>query len=132
MVHVANAVIREAEQSAAQPNMPPSNEWCFYLDLCLTGLQDLSFSFPLARGMVGMALRRAVIKPSKAKRVLRELQQVVLGHDLAQQRNDKAEARWLIDLGLAITDPEAAQGWRIAEQLEQLMLSKDLTADDSD
>ncbi|GKT47621.1 uncharacterized protein ColSpa_07802 [Colletotrichum spaethianum] len=128
VVYVANAMIREAGTSVRAPDVPPSEEWRFYLDLCLAGLEDLYVSFPvfgsIAQGMVGMALRHAAIRTGKAARVLKQLGAIEKQHAANQGMTDKTEARWIIDFDLAMTDPEAAQGRNLAERLEGLMLNE--------
>ncbi|KZL70449.1 C6 transcription factor, partial [Colletotrichum tofieldiae] len=128
VVYVANAMIREAGTAVRAPDMPPSDDWRFYLDLCLAGLEDLYVSFPvfgsIAQGMVGMALRQAAIRTGKAARVLRQLGEIEKQHAASQGMTDKVEARWIIDFDLAMTDPEAAQGRNLVEQLEGLMLNE--------
>ncbi|KAK1987714.1 hypothetical protein LZ30DRAFT_579556 [Colletotrichum cereale] len=130
VIYVANAMIREAGMAAQDPDVPPDEEeeWRFYLDLCLTGLEDLYVSFPvfgsIAQGITGMALRSAAIRTERAARVLRQLGEIEKQHGANQGMTDKAEARLIIDFDLAMTDPEAAQGRNLVEQLEGLMLDE--------
>ncbi|KAK6210002.1 c6 transcription factor [Colletotrichum tabaci] len=109
-------------------NEPTANERRFYLDLCLSALEDLYVSFPVfgsvAQGMVGMAMRHEAIPAEKAAGVLRRLAEIARRRAAGQGMTDKAEARWIVDFDLAMTNPEAAQGRYLAEQLEGLMLSE--------
>ncbi|EFQ32816.1 hypothetical protein CGRA01v4_07741 [Colletotrichum graminicola] len=130
IIYVANAMIREAGVAAQDPDAaPPSEqEWGFYLDLCLVGLEDLYVSFrvfgPIAQGIMSMALRNAAIPAEKAARVLRQLGKIEKQHNASQGMADKAETRCIVDLDLALTDPEAAQGQNLVEQLAELMLDE--------
>ncbi|GJD05294.1 C6 transcription factor [Colletotrichum higginsianum] len=120
VVYVANATIREAGTATAtaaydnNDNEPTANERRFYLDLCLSALEDLYVSFPVfgsvAQGMVGMAIRHEAIPAEKAAGVLRRLDEIARRRAAGQGMTDKAEARWIVDFDLAMTNPEAAQG----------------------
>ncbi|KAK1991243.1 hypothetical protein LX36DRAFT_590915 [Colletotrichum falcatum] len=130
VIYVANAMIREAGAAAAlDPEASPSDQECgFYLDLCLAGLEDLYVSFPvfgsITQGIMGMALRNAAIRTEKAARVLRRFGEIEKQHSANHGMTDKAEARCIVDFGLALTDPEAAQGRNLADQLSELMLDE--------
>ncbi|KAK1458698.1 hypothetical protein CCUS01_09176 [Colletotrichum cuscutae] len=126
-VYVANAMIREGGLSLRADDQP-GNEWKFYLDVCLAGLEDLYASFPvfgsIAQGMVGMALRHSAIRTSKATRVLAQLDDIERRHASLKGMTDKTEARWIIDLNLATTDFEGAQARNLVEELQKLMVEQ--------
>jgi len=130
IIYVANAMIREAGVAAQDPDAsPPSEqEWGFYLDLCLVGLQDLCVSFRafgfITQGIMSMALRNAAIPTEKAARVLRQLGEIEKQHNANQGMTVKAETRCIVDFDLALTDPKAAQGQNLVEQLAELMLDE--------
>lgn len=125
LIYVANAMMREGNSNGA--------EWRFYLELCVAGLEDLSASFrvfkSVAEGLLGMALERGVIDIDKVNLVSKEL--VRLGrHHVPYKKEDGIEvegARWIIDIGLATTDPNAAQGANLAERFQELMLLEEFT-----
>ncbi|KAK2033539.1 hypothetical protein LX32DRAFT_553579, partial [Colletotrichum zoysiae] len=129
VIYVANAMIREAGVAAQDPEVPPGEqERAFYLDLCLAGLEDLYVSFPvfgsITQGIMGMALRNAAMRTERAAQLLRQLGEIEKQHRANQGMTDKAEARCIVDFDLALTDPEAAQGRNLVEQLEELMLDE--------
>ncbi|KAK1962116.1 hypothetical protein LY78DRAFT_587311 [Colletotrichum sublineola] len=129
VIYVANAMIREAGVAAQDTDASASEqEWGFYLDLCLAGLEDLYVSFPvfgsITQGIMGMALRNGAIGTERAAQVLRQLGEIERQHSANQGMTDKAEARCIVDFDLALTDPEAAQGRNLVEQLEKLMLDE--------
>lgn len=125
LIYVANAMMREGDSSGP--------EWRFYFELCVAGLEDLSASFrvfkSVAEGLLGMALQRRVIDIDKVNLVHREL--VSLGRHHVPHRkadDDGVEgARWIIDIDLATTDPNAAQGANLAERFQELMLFEEFT-----
>ncbi|GKT88963.1 C6 transcription factor [Colletotrichum tofieldiae] len=105
-------MIREAGTAVRAPDMPPSDDWRFYLDLCLAGLEDLDGAAasgdPDGESGAGAEAAGEIEKQ----------------HAASQGMTDKVEARWIIDFDLAMTDPEAAQGRNLVEQLEGLMLNE--------
>ncbi|OHE91707.1 hypothetical protein CORC01_12998 [Colletotrichum orchidophilum] len=125
VVYVANAMIQEGGVSLPRADGQTSNEWRFYLDLCLAGLEDLYASFPVfgsvAQGMVGMALRHSAIPTEKAARVLAQLDEIDRRHAAIKGMTDKTEAQWIIDLDLATTDFERARARNLVEELRKLM-----------
>ncbi|KAK1676185.1 hypothetical protein BDP55DRAFT_550892 [Colletotrichum godetiae] len=127
VVYVANAMISEGGM-ALRADGQPGNEWKFYLDVCLAGLEDLYASFPvfgsIAQGMVGMALRHSAIRTNKAISVLAQLDEIERRHASIKGMTDKTEARWIIDLDLATTDFEGAQARNLVEELQKLMVEQ--------
>ncbi|KAK0377588.1 hypothetical protein CLIM01_05067 [Colletotrichum limetticola] len=127
VVYVANAMIQEGGLSLRADGQP-GNEWKFYLDVCLAGLEDLYASFPvfgsIAQGMVGVALRHSAIRTNKATRVLAQLDDIERRHASLKGMTDKTEARWIIDLNLATTDFEGAQARNLVEELQKLMVEQ--------
>ncbi|KAL3300258.1 nitrate assimilation regulatory protein nirA [Colletotrichum asianum] len=136
VIYVANAMMQEAAQSNIQHGRP-GREWRFYLDLCLAGLTDLCVSFStsgaISRAVVGMALQNGGLKAAEANRVLVELKRLEMAHEEARLRlNGNAEATWVIDLDLALTDIEAARGQSLVQQFENMMLGGDFPHDDAE
>ncbi|KAK1622906.1 hypothetical protein BDP81DRAFT_333214 [Colletotrichum phormii] len=127
VVYVANAMISEGGMTLRADGQP-GNEWKFYLDVCLAGLEDLYASFPvfgsIAQGMVGMALRHSAIRTNKATSVLTQLDEIERRHASIKGMTDKTEARWIIDLDLATTDFEGAQARNLVEELQKLMVEQ--------
>lgn len=122
VVYVTNAMIREAGTE--------STEWRFYLQLCMAGLQDLYSSFrvfgSIAKALLGMALESGAMKPREAKRVEAALEQRSRQYSAVGRLGEGKEvANWIINLDLALTDPEAAQGSSLAARFQELILEDD-------
>ncbi|KAJ4269676.1 hypothetical protein NW762_001344 [Fusarium torreyae] len=119
LIYVANAVMREVKTS--------SNEWRYYLNLCMAGLEDLYVSFrvfgSIAKAMLSIALEHGALEAAESRRIKDELEELGRHHAVTRRLGDGREvATWIIDLDLAITDPEAARGSELAERFQALIL----------
>ncbi|RSM00867.1 hypothetical protein CDV31_011620 [Fusarium ambrosium] len=121
LIYVANAMMRELKTS--------SNEWRYYLHLCMAGLEDLYASFrvfgSIAKAVLGVAIEHGALRTSEARRITNELEELGRHHTVAKPLGDGREvANWIIDLDLAVTDPEAAQGSNLAEKFQELIIEE--------
>lgn len=119
LVYVANAMLREAKSDR--------NEWRYYLHLCMAGLEDLYGSFrvfgSVAKAILGIAIENGALRTSEARRITKELEVLGHHHTAIKPLGDGREmASWIVDLDLAITDPEAAQGGNLAERFQELII----------
>lgn len=119
LIYVANAMMREVKSG--------SNEWRYYLHLCMAGLEDLYASYrvfgSIAKAILGIAIEHGALRPSEARRITNELEDLGRHHTISKPLGDGREvANWIIDLDLAMTDPEAAQGSNLAEKFQGLII----------
>ncbi|KAJ4211347.1 hypothetical protein NW759_012548 [Fusarium solani] len=119
LIYVANAMMREVKTG--------SNEWRYYLHLCMAGLEDLYASYrvfgSIAKAILGIAIEHKALRPSEARRITNELEDLGRHHTVSKPLRDGREvANWIIDLDLAMTDPEAAQGSNLAEKFQELII----------
>ncbi|KAM0549153.1 hypothetical protein ACHAPJ_009608 [Fusarium lateritium] len=110
LIYVANAMMREVKTN--------SNEWRYYLHLCMAGLEDLYVS-----RSVYSALEHGALKATESRRIKDELEELGQHHDAVRRIGDGSEvATWIIDLDLAMTDPEAAMGGKLAKKFQELIV----------
>jgi hypothetical protein len=129
ILYVMNALVHEASTAARQGGTVGSvtmpAEWQFYLDLCLRGYQSMFESFPTfdsaAKGMLALALRHGVITARRAERVAAQLKEIGKKYDIATHLGD-ARTGWIVDQDLGMTDPEAAAGGSLADELQNMMI----------
>jgi hypothetical protein len=116
MLYVANAVLRSRGEG-----------WLFYFRLCLYGYQSLGASYPIvkpiARGLLSMAMRRGGISSDKARQIL-----VDLGNNCPEPLlHGEIRATFMLDLDLAMSDPNAAKAEAQAEAFEDTAMIADYT-----
>lgn len=120
IVYVASALMREGQRESQ------GQEWQYYLCLCLSGLEDLNVSYrvfgAIAKGLLGMALQHGLISKHHATRVARNLDLLKQLHTATDRLADgRTVAHWVIDLDLALKDPEGARGTNLEGQFHRLM-----------
>lgn len=132
ILYVANAMIREASTAIRNGSMGMSDEWYFYLDLCIAGNHSLFGSFrafgTLTEGIMAMALRHGAITPRQARRVAGDLQRLGRRYDASKEvlgERSAAQVGWVVDHNLSMIDPEAAIGGSLADEFHKLMLLGD-------
>ncbi|KAM3538615.1 hypothetical protein ARSEF1564_008462 [Beauveria bassiana] len=116
MLYVANAVLRSRGEG-----------WLSYFLLCLYGYQSLWTSYPIvkpiARGLLSMAMRRGGISSDKARQIL-----VDLGNNCPEAlHHGEIRATFMLDLDLAMSDPNAAKAEAQAEAFEDTAMVVDYT-----
>ncbi|KAJ4320121.1 hypothetical protein N0V84_006008 [Fusarium piperis] len=119
LVYVANAMMREVKSDR--------NEWRYYLHLCMAGLEDLYGSFSvfgsIAKAILGIAIENGALRASEVRRITNELEVLGRHHTAVKPLGDGREVvNWIVDLDLAVTDPEAAQGGNLAERFQELII----------
>lgn len=76
--------------------------------------------------MLGMALENGAMKSKEVRRVEAELALRSQRYSAVERLGRGPEvATWIINLELAVTDPEAAQGSKLAARFQQLILEDD-------
>ncbi|TDZ29635.1 Nitrogen assimilation transcription factor nit-4 [Colletotrichum spinosum] len=121
LIYVANAVLHDTDDP----------EWRFYFLTCIYGYESLRPSYRIAevisRGLLAMTLRDGDISGPEARHLLQEMKDTD-GNDAAGD----IRATFMVDLDLAMTDPEAARVENLAERFEDIALFRDFTTVDDD
>ncbi|CZR43818.1 uncharacterized protein FPRO_07265 [Fusarium proliferatum ET1] len=118
VIYVVNATIRDAETNR--------DEMLFFLHLCLAGLKELFMSYrvfgSITKGILGIAIREKVLSHQELCRYLGRLKTIGERYKVKDDDNEMSGvmAKWIIDLDLALTDPELAQGGKLAEQTDRM------------
>lgn len=116
LLYVANAVLRDKE----------SNGRRFYLLLCLYGYERLQPSYrvvkAIAKGLLSMALHNGAITGDAARRILADLQ-----NKAQEPVSGVIRANFMLDLDLALLEPEAATAETLAETFEENAMMIDYT-----
>ena len=99
IVYLANALVEDVSD--------PSRE--FYFRLCLSSYRDLFASFRIAKGvlqgLLSIAISRDMISGPEARLFMKHVNYIGKHHRLV----NALDMTWILDLNLALTDPEAAQ-----------------------
>mgnify|MGYP004715806649 CR=1 FL=1 len=76
----------------------------------------------IKKAVLGMAFRQKVLGREDVLRNRRVLETIGQRYTTEgdDEGMDEVMARWMVDLDLALTDPEHAQGGRLAEQFDQM------------
>ncbi|TEA14572.1 Conidial development protein fluffy [Colletotrichum sidae] len=121
LIYVANAVLHDTDDP----------EWRFYFLTCIYGYESLRPSYRIAevisRGLLAMTLRDGDMSGPEARHLLQEMKDTD-GNDAAGD----IRATFMVDLDLAMTDPEAARVENLAERFEDIALFRDFTTVDDD
>lgn len=122
MLYVANAMLGD----------PSNPETQFYFLLCLRGYQKLMRCFriagSIAQGLLTIAVRNGVISPSVAQAIRRDLEE----ESGTSLHAHEVTSCYIIDLDLALTNPEAATMQTLVQRFEELdVLTTDTTPDQS-
>ncbi|KAK1689888.1 hypothetical protein BDP55DRAFT_651927 [Colletotrichum godetiae] len=123
LIYVANAVLHDTQNP----------EWRFYFLTCIYAYTDLRKSYRVAesisRALLTMALRGGCITHSEADAL--ETKMTEAGGRV--KRDDKIRATFMVDLDLAMWDPEAAKVEVLAKRFDDIVLFRDLaTGDDKE
>ncbi|KAI1317618.1 hypothetical protein F5Y16DRAFT_392614 [Xylariaceae sp. FL0255] len=104
-------------------------DWHLYFLLCIYGYERLSRPFrvveSISQGLLSMALRDTNMSGTEAHRILHRLK----SHGLERVKKDLKEqirATFMVDLDLALTDPDAATAEHLAGDFDDLALFQDL------
>jgi hypothetical protein len=123
LIYLANAMLRCTDP-----------EWRLYLLLCIYGYERLNhayrFSEVVIQGLLTMSMRDTDMSGSEAYKIMEELKQrglLRVGEDV----QEKLRATFMIDINLALTDPEAARAETVAEDFDYTAMFQDLIDLDS-
>ena len=123
LIYLANAMLRCTDP-----------EWRLYLLLCIYGYERLNrayrFSEVVIQGLLTMSMRDANMSGSEAYKIMEELRNRGLLH-VEEDVQKKLRATFMIDLNLALTDPEAARAETMAKDFDETAMFQDLIDLDS-
>ncbi|KZL78030.1 N-terminal fungal transcription regulatory domain-containing protein (zinc finger protein) [Colletotrichum tofieldiae] len=121
LIYVANAVLHETQDP----------EWRFYFLTCIYGYEGLRKSYRIAevitRGLLTMTLRDGDISGKEARHLLKQIREAEKSH-----AKEDVRATFMVDLDLAMTDPDAARVENLAERFEDIALFREFTTVDDD
>lgn len=111
VIYVSNAVIHNGDDQ---------QERQFYVDLGLTGLQELYLSYrvsgTIVKAIAGMAIRNGVLNKEHTVDIRRRLEETARRWEVEPQ----VVGSWIIDLDLAVTDSAGAQASKLAEDFDHI------------
>ncbi|KAF6829646.1 Activator of stress genes 3 [Colletotrichum plurivorum] len=121
LLYVANAALRES------PHALELSERRSDLRTCIMGYQKLQRCFRLPqgviRGLLSMALREGLITSPEARAMIRDSEERGKHH----QSSEQVLAPFVVDLDLAMVDPEAALVDRLAAEFDDLAILNEFT-----
>ncbi|KAJ3558209.1 hypothetical protein NPX13_g9757 [Xylaria arbuscula] len=104
-------------------------EWHVYLHLCIYGYERLGRTFRIseivAQGLLTMTMRDTDMTGREAYKIMETMQERGLIH-VQPNLEDKIRATFMIDLNLALTNPEAARAENMANDFSDLATFQDL------
>jgi hypothetical protein len=100
-------------------------EWRLYFLLCIYGYESLRrpyrVSEVIGKGLLSMTLRDTDMSGEDARKTLRDLEEH--GFDrMKESVEENARATFMVDLQLAMTDPEKAKVENMAKDFESLAI----------
>ncbi|KAJ2988618.1 hypothetical protein NUW58_g3878 [Xylaria curta] len=118
LIYLSNAMLRCTDP-----------EWRLYLLLCLYGYERLNRTYRISevitQGLLTMTMRDTDMLGSEAYKIMEELKERGLAH-VREDLEDKLRATFMVDLNLALTDPEAAKVENMANEFTDLATFQDL------
>ncbi|KAI0432189.1 hypothetical protein F5Y09DRAFT_354010 [Xylaria sp. FL1042] len=118
LIYLANAMLRCTDP-----------EWHMYLLLCIYGYERLNRTYRMsevvAQGLLSMTMRDTNMAGSEAYKIMEELRERGLIH-VQEDLEDKIRATFMVDLNLALTNPEAARAENMANEFIDLATFQDL------
>ncbi|KAL0778969.1 hypothetical protein CaCOL14_003453 [Colletotrichum acutatum] len=122
LIYVANAVLHDTHDP----------EWRFYFLACINAYEGLRKSYRVAelisRALLTMALRGGCMTVSEANTL--EVQMMEAGG--RHLKDDDVRATFMVDLDLAMLNPEAARVEVLAKRFNEIVLFRDLTTVDDE
>ncbi|KAM0556846.1 hypothetical protein ACHAPJ_005518 [Fusarium lateritium] len=116
LIHVSNAIIGDTKDPA----------WRFYLFFCIQTYADLRRSFRFAetigRSLVSMTLQQGDLSATEARRLMEQFEENRLN-----SAADNIRATFMVDLNLAMTDPEEASVESLSDRFEDIALFREFT-----
>ncbi|KAI0417055.1 hypothetical protein F5X98DRAFT_342024 [Xylaria grammica] len=124
LIYLANAMLRCTDP-----------EWHLYLLLCIYGYERLNRTYRISevitQGLLTMTMRDTNMTGSEAYKIMEELKKRGL-LDVNEGLEDKIRATFMVDLNLALTNPEAAKAENMANEFTDLATFQDLVDLDPD
>ncbi|KAI1418772.1 hypothetical protein F5Y12DRAFT_468188 [Xylaria sp. FL1777] len=118
LIYLANAMLRCTDP-----------EWHLYLLLCIYGYERLNRTYRMsevvAQGLLSMTMRDTDMKGSEAYKIMEELKERGLIH-VQEDLEAKIRATFMVDLNLALTNPEAARAENMANEFIDMVTFQDL------
>ncbi|KAI1349833.1 hypothetical protein F5Y01DRAFT_287708 [Xylaria sp. FL0043] len=118
LIYLANAMLRCTDP-----------EWHMYLLLCIYGYERLNRTYRMsevvAQGLLSMTMRDTNMAGSEAYKIMEELRDRGLIH-VQEDLEEKIRATFMVDLNLALTNPEAAKAENMASEFIDLVTFQDL------
>lgn len=123
LLYLANAVLQE----------PLDPDWRVYFLLCIYGYEGLGRPYRIAevvaQGLLSMTLRDTNMSALEARKVMEDLRE----HGLDHVKNDIADqicAPFMLDLTLALRDPEEAMAENMAKKFDSLAIFQEFLDQD--
>ncbi|KAI1413595.1 hypothetical protein F5Y13DRAFT_160655 [Hypoxylon sp. FL1857] len=118
LLYLANAMLKDTSDP----------EWHLYLLLCIYGYESLSrpyrISEVIVQGLLSMTLREHNMTGGEAQGIINELREGRLDVVKRDFKN-KVRAQFMVDMDLALTDPEEARAENLAAEFDNLALFQD-------
>ncbi|KAI1313725.1 hypothetical protein F5Y03DRAFT_106137 [Xylaria venustula] len=118
LIYLANAMLRCTDP-----------EWHMYLLLCIYGYERLNQTYRMsevvAQGLLTMTMRDTNMAGSEAYKIMEELKERGLIH-VDEDLEKRIRATFMVDLNLALTNPEAARAENMANDFNDLVTFQDL------
>ncbi|KAI0834852.1 hypothetical protein F5Y06DRAFT_289573 [Hypoxylon sp. FL0890] len=119
LLYLANAMLKG---TSVDP------EWHLYLLLCIYGYESLSrpyrMSEVIVQGLLSMSLREHNMTGSEAQKIINELREGRL-EGIKRDVEARIYAQFMVDMDLALTDPEEARAENLAAKFDNLVLFQD-------
>jgi hypothetical protein len=123
LLYLANAVLQDTEDP----------EWRLYFLLCIYGYENLRRPYRVSeiigRGLLSMTLRDTNMSGEDARKTLADLEEHGLDH-VKKSVEENVRATFMVDLHLAMTDPEKAKVENMANEFETLAIFQDFMDQD--
>ncbi|TGJ79744.1 hypothetical protein E0Z10_g9013 [Xylaria hypoxylon] len=124
LIYLANAMLRCTDP-----------DWHLYLLLCIYGYERLNRTYRISevitQGLLTMTMRETDMLGSEAFKIMEELKERGLVH-VNEGLQDKIRVTFMVDLNLALTNPEAAKAENMANDFTDLATFQDLVNLDPD
>ncbi|KAI8626067.1 hypothetical protein F5Y19DRAFT_447828 [Xylariaceae sp. FL1651] len=118
LIYLANAMLRGTDP-----------EWRLYLLLCIYGYERLNRPYRISevvtQGLLSMAMRDTDMTGSEAHKIMKELKERGLDR-VKEDLEDNIRATFMVDLNLALTNPEAANAEQMAGDFDDFAVLQDL------
>ncbi|OTA60803.1 hypothetical protein K449DRAFT_406281 [Hypoxylon sp. EC38] len=118
LLYLANAMLKDTSDP----------KWHLYLLLCIYGYESLSRPYRIAevivQGLLSMTLREHNMTGSEAQKIINELREGRMD-GVRRDFKKKVRAQFMVDMDLALTDPEEARAENLAAEFDTLALFQD-------